>query len=250
MHDNPQQYFLLTATVRPNMLKKLRVTDPTIRLRQYQDALKHWVEAARQQDAGVIIVETSGFERSTFLSEVAPDDRAAIQYVNYEPSAEVVDRGIGYIEWSAIRYAIDSNEFDGADTVYKVTGRLVVTNPGQVFGKLASDGVRLRTRIDGSHSDTRVLGASVRMWQEVILPAAEDVDYERRIEIEHCVAARIRFARTIRKVKVSRFPRRPLFAGQSGTNGSVYSPWKVALQGLLVRPLEPLVALAARSISH
>jgi hypothetical protein len=243
-------WFLLTATVRPNLTKKLAVVDPSVRLRQYQEALRSWVEVAREQDAHIAIVETSGFERAAFLAAVDASDQGRITFVNYEPSAAVIGRGIGYIEWQAIRFALETVGFHADDTVYKVTGRLTVTNPKAVFGRLEPNGVRLRTRIDGSHSDTRVLGASVAVWRDVLLPAADDVDYDRRIEIEHTVAARVRHARTLGRVSVSSFPRRPRFAGQSGTNGATYSPWKVAVQGAVVRPWEPVIAIAARSISR
>lgn len=250
MSTTPQQYVLLTATVRPNTTKKLAVVDPQVRLRQYRSALREWVEIARRLDARVIIVETSGFDRSAFLSEVDPGDQSLIHYVAYEPTPEVIGRGIGFIEWSAIAFALDTVRLEDTDTVYKVTGRLRVTNPRQVFGVLDADGVRLRMRVDGLYCDTRVLGASVGVWRSVVLPAADDVDYPNRIEIEHTVAAHVTRARALRTASLSSFPKRPLFAGQSGTNGSHYSPLKLAVQGLLVRPFEPIVAFAARSISH
>lgn len=250
MHEPPRLAILLTATVRPNLTEKLAVVDPSVRLAQYQQALRSWTEAARTLDARIVVVETSGCDRATFLGGLGPGEQGRIDYVEYTPSERVVARGIGYIEWAAIRHALDSVPLAPTDTVYKVTGRLRVANARQVFDRLGPRAVRLRSRIDGSHCDTRVVGASVAVWRAVLLPAAEDVDYARRIEIEHTVAARTALARTLGRVTVSPFPRRPLFIGQSGTNGSVYSPWRVAVQGYVVRPVEPVVAFAARSVSH
>lgn len=250
MSERPRQFLLLTATVRPNTTTKLAVVSPAVRLSQYRSALAKWVETAKALRAEIIVVETSGADRATFIGELDDADRALVRFVNYSPSTEVIARGIGYIEWSAIRHALDQLRLREDDTVYKVTGRLVVTNPEQVFGVLPSRTVRLRTRVDGSHSDTRVVGGTVGTWRSVLLPAADDVDYARRIEIEHTVAARVRLARTLGAVDVSSFPRRPLYAGQSGTNGSTYSPWKTFAQGVVVRPFEPLVAFASRSISR
>ena len=242
---------LLTATVRPNTRLNVSLTDPDVRLQQYQAAFRDWAAIADRLDFGLLIVETSGEPFDVLLKEVPESHVGRIDLVHHTPAPESIERGKGHMEWGAIRTGLGHiGTPDASRTIFKVTGRLVVTNPEQCMGELQQHSARLRMRIDGTLADTRLLGATYEVWRDHLLPCAEDIDLQQGIDIEHAVGANLTRARLLKQVRIDPFPERPLFLGESAFDGKRMRPGLTRLKSLMLRPVERAVSAAASAIGH
>jgi hypothetical protein len=240
---------LLTATVRPNTQLYVAQADPLVRLGQYQRAIASWVDAVEAADADLFIVETSGATADDLLLNVPVASRASINVLSFDAGDTKADRGKGRIEAEAILHGLSAiQQTSGAGgTVYKGTGRLVVRNAARILRRLPPEAVQIRMTADRSFADTRLLGASIGTWQQVVLADRDYIDEMRGVFLEHTVAASVGRAAALKTIQIQRFSQRPSFDGQSGSTGRQYRSAGQGPGAILRRIAEGrLAALAAR----
>jgi hypothetical protein len=159
---------LLTATVTPNVASRLSVTDPDVRLSQYQQALLSWQDALDPRFFEMAVVETSGAAESDLLAALSAKDRPTVRVLRHLPTASQIERGKGAIELAAVLSAIDSMpDLLAESTLYKSTGRLPLVNSARIVSPLLPATVRVRMTADRSWADTRIFGADIATWQRV-----------------------------------------------------------------------------------
>lgn len=239
---------LLTATVTPNVSEHLVVSDPHVRLRHYQDSVKEWHRALAPSGFDIAIVETSGATRGDILSKLSGPEQSNIAFFNYQPSLHQIERGKGAIEMAAIQHAItEHGGLAPESTIYKCTGRLPLINVNDCIGALSPMSVRARMTLDRSWVDTRLFGATMQVWKDLLFDSADRVDDNRGIYFERVVAARFSAGIALNEIRLSRFASRPLFSGVSGTSGNRYSPARSRLKSIVLGSFETgLARLATR----
>lgn len=236
---------ILTAAVTPSVTDHLVVNDPATRLNQYRSSIEKWRAAADESGFALAVVETSGAAESDVTRGVAGG--TDIRFVSYTPSEDEIARGKGAIETAALGYVLSSESFPDSETVYKCTGRLSVANANRVISSLAESTLRARMTLDHSWIDTRLVGASLDVWRDIIIPAGQSVDDRVERPIEHELAVRAASRLADGSLTWARFPERPFFEGISGTSGRPYSGTRSKLSNaLLARAENVLVRLAAR----
>lgn len=240
---------LLTATVTPNGNFGIVAASPDRRREQYRRAVAHWASSLRGSPFTLAIVETSGEPADSLTRLVAVGSSATVEVHAFAPTASLVARGKGAIEAAAIQHVLEPRDepVDGSATLYKATGRLRLLNAGACLELLAPATVRVRMALDRTYADTRLLGARASVWRTCLEGMAEEVDDDAGVFLEHVVASRIASRAALSTIAVSRFPVRPVLAGESGTSGARYSPLRQFASGRLLHPLESaLVRLAGR----
>ncbi|RWZ68632.1 hypothetical protein ELQ92_05380 [Labedella populi] len=236
---------ILTAAVTPSVTDHLVVNDPGTRLRQYRSSLEAWRAAADASGFALAVVETSGAAENDVTHGIAGSTE--IRFESYTPSDDEILRGKGAIETAALGHFLASASLPDEETVYKCTGRLSVANANRVISPLAEATLRGRMTLDRSWIDTRLVGASLDVWRDIVIPAGRSVDdrVDQPIEKELVVHAASRLAGG--SLSWDRFPERPFFEGISGTSGRPYSASRSRLSNLLLARIENhLVRLAAR----
>jgi hypothetical protein len=237
---------LLTATVTPNVGDHLVVADPHLRLQQYQETAKHWYRALAGSGFHLAVVETSGAGKNDLLSGLSRSERSSVAFHSYSPSPSEIGRGKGAIEMAAIQHAItESIGLDSGSTLYKCTGRLPLLNVARCIGELERGSVRARMTLDRSSADTRLIGATVQEWKNLLFNTAGLVDDAHGIYFERVVASRIASALALGRCRLNRFPVRPIFGGISGTSGRRYSPRLSQARHFLLHPMELVMVKVA-----
>ncbi len=241
---------LMTATVRPNTDLFVTQSDPSLRLRQYQEAISS-MRSSLRPETDLAIVETSGVGPSQLTALVAPQHRATIRVINFDAMNSDSTQGKGRIEADAVRHAVGviaaTAGTSSTTTVHKVTGRLVIENASEVFSSIDGPVVRARSTMDRSFVDTRVVSARIEEWMTVVLRDADAVDERAGVFLEHAVAAALARAAALHRIRLERFPVRPRIRGQSGSTGAAYRGGPPRAASNVTRMLERgLAGLAAR----
>ena len=132
-------------------------------------------------------------------------------------------------------------------TIYKCTGRLPLKNVDPCIEVLGARIVCARMALDRSSTDTRLFGATLETWNQILFVESDQVDDRCGLYYELVVASRLSAALALKKIELRRFPTRPIFEGVSGTSGKRYSPATSRLKNLILQPIEVVLArLAAR----
>lgn len=237
---------LLTATVTPNVSDHLVVSDPGLRLRQYQNAIAGWYRALGATDFSLAVVETSGAPKDEVLAQLPQSERSRVPFFHHLPTNDQLRRGKGAVELAAIEHALNTHDaLVPESTVYKCTGRLTLLNVAHTVATLAPTSVRVRMTLDRSWADTRLVGATVQTWRDVLVPGAHKIDDDRNRYFERVMAAQLAPRLALGELQLERFPSRPIFTGVSGTSGRSYSPQLSRAKERVWRPLEDLLARVA-----
>ncbi|TFD49818.1 hypothetical protein E3T55_10715 [Cryobacterium frigoriphilum] len=243
----PRPLVLLTATVNPNVATRLTVQAVDERLRQYQQALPVWAEAAHAAGFALALVETSAADRDLLLSRTPAALADTVAVLHYTATPEQIRRGKGAIEMAAIGSALTELCLPGDTTVYKATGRLTLANADQLLRPLRPGEVAARMSLNRDYVDTRFVGASVDVWQRMLVAAGTLVDDDRGVYLEHAVASQLAAGLALKRLSLVRFTARPALGGVSGSTGQAYSASAQKAKDALLRPLESLLSrLAAK----
>ncbi|MBA8848145.1 hypothetical protein [Microcella alkalica] len=237
---------LLTAAVRPRAAGPLAVSDPQERLGQYRQSLLRWSSLLEVSAAEIHVVETTGSAGLGLLSLVPQPLRSRIEVISCEVDREAERRGKGAAEFHAIeKYMGSASAPDGDTTLYKVTGRLFVRNAMECITPLAQEEIRIRMTLDRTFADSRFFGASSLLWRTLLADISSKMNDEKSMIAEVVLAAEVAHAAAIGDILISRFPRRPVFEGKSGSTGEIYR--QTPVRDSLLAPLEKVLArLASR----
>ncbi|MCM3521966.1 hypothetical protein [Curtobacterium sp. P97] len=215
---------LMTATVQPNTNIFVSQSDPEMRMRQYQEAIAA-MRTGISKSVDLVIVETSGADPSSLTALLSPAGRTATRVINFDATESDPERGKGRVEADALRHAIRivRDQKGALATVHKVTGRLIVANAARIFAALPGPIVRVRSTLDRTFVDTRVISARAQEWESVVLRDSAFIDESSGVYLEHTVAASLAHAAALKQIRLERFPARPRIWGQSGSTGGTYS---------------------------
>ena len=237
----PRAVVLLTATVHPNVTARLTVQAAHDRLRQYQQALPIWADAAHSAGFALAVVETSDADPDELLAGLPAPIADTVRVLHYTPTADQIGRGKGAIEMAAVDSALSLLALAGDATLYKGTGRLTLANAGPLLRPLLSGQVAARMSLNRAWVDTRFLGGTVDAWRDTLVPAGDLVHDDRGIYLEHAVASRLAAALAVHQLHLVRFAARPALTGVSGSTGKPYSATVATAKDTLLRPLESLL---------
>lgn len=211
---------LLTAAVTPNIPNPGVLSDADTRRSQYQAAFDYWQRVCELSGMGLVIVETTGARRDEFFGQ-----NALAEWIQFTPRDEILARGKGAAEASALAVAADHllSQVSGSFTVHKVTGRLLVKNWTAALLACGQREVRVRRTLDRGYCDTRLLSAPLDIFRGLMAGAEIDIDDSAGVYLEHVIAMRIIELEYRHGVRVERFAAPPRFEGVSGQSGKPYS---------------------------
>jgi hypothetical protein len=232
---------ILTAAVYPSVQGPVTVRDPQVRLAQYAVALGNWSRAVTARGWQMAVVETTGsaaelrsrgmVARTTWLGQ-------------YEPDAAALARGKGAVEADAIDWLLDENadRIHPTTSVFKCTGRLWLKNHDRVLTEVGRNSVRVRSTMDGSWVDSRLLGATAQTWRSHLRQMGAAVDDPAGVYLEQVIGRRLHIMLGLDAGTIERFPRRPQLVGISGTTGKAYRGRGEIIRTAVLDPIEELIS--------
>lgn len=237
-------FVLLTAAVTPAPQFNAALSDPSVRLSQYQEAVASWASRSGQLGWQIVIVETTGCPAPLLTAKVDTSMKDRITVIPFLAGDEFISLGKGSVEAAAIDHALNSGAADIAEdsTFFKATGRLVVKNASDLLTRLPNNTAVVRRSLDGKYCDTRFFGTTVKFWNEHLSGMGTDVDDNEGRYIEHVLAHRLRETEYRERSLIQRFATRPDIDGQSGTTGAKYGRLGTLTVGSLLKPIETVLA--------
>jgi hypothetical protein len=229
---------VLTAAVRVTASGQTVLRDPEVRLRQYARAIARWTADSEDRPWQLVVVETSG-SLHELISAVRGPHRA-LRFVSYEPTSEELLRGKGAFESSALDAVLRelSATANEAETIYKATGRLILSNATRCIVPLSGGSIIVRSTADFSYVDTRLFGVRLDLWEPIFSGMSKQVNDDVDMHVERVMGRRINAGLGLDALVVERFQRRPRFVGESASMGKTYGGLTVRLSDAILRPAE------------
>ena len=121
---------LLTACVKPEgNITVLKINSPEVRLQQYKDALRYWIE--KTPVTKIVFCDNSNYMFATDeFDELAKIYHKEIEFLRFQGNREkVVACGKGYGEGEIIQHFFEHSKLlVGEDYFLKITGRVTIEN--------------------------------------------------------------------------------------------------------------------------
>ena len=211
---------LLTGCINPNGMHFTSLTDPTIRLKQYADAINFYI---KNTDLPIVFADNSG----TDMSLLGIQDNQRVELLSFSGNSNKT-RGKGYGEAEILSYALTNSHLinygnkNSNPTIIKITGRLIISNIHKTIEKKflfqEPNSVVVSINSDFSFADSRIIIAPKSFFQE-FLKHKEKLDDSKGNFFEHVLIQCI-----IQEKNSHYFPFfvEPQIIGQSGTSGERY----------------------------
>jgi hypothetical protein len=213
---------LLTATVQPRTGQpSLAMTDPTLRLAEYEAALAFYAQLlACGAIDGIVFAENSGFDLAK-LAARHPSER--IEWLAIAPSEHPLHFHRGYAEFRLIDEAVERSTLIGQAAeglrIWKISGRYIVRNLARVV-RWAPEELDFYGAIARGWAEMSVLAWSRRghrelvrgLWSQFATREAPELILYRHLASPSVGSLRI--------VRSFRWP--PFIVGRRGTDGGAF----------------------------
>jgi hypothetical protein len=214
--DAYDRVVVMTATVVPSFT--VAVNQASIRVKQYESAIGFWQNQLTPDDQ-LIVVENSGVDLLQNYKRV--DNGPSVRYVDASSTGELsITRGKGFAEAEMLQKLLP--HLPAAESLYKVTGRLVVRNFSRIAWPMPYRGrwlqVRMRPTLD--FADSRFFGADCETFGRLAANLPPMVDEEAGQWIEHALAREALSLIGSGAATMRRFQTSPQISGISGSTGT------------------------------
>jgi hypothetical protein len=213
---------VMTATFRAETTPYLVIREESERILQYMSALVSW---ARPKSARRIVLGENSNTRFDF-GKVARYLEAAgkeVEVLVFDGNRSVEQRGKGFGEGEILEYIFTNSALARrADTFYKVTGRLFVSNFDVITEATQDSNAFHRTHGKlgrPSKVNTTFFKCSRVLFETRLLHAYADVDELNRVYIEHV------YFNQLRGAEVADFAVPPVLIGQQASTGKIYTAY-------------------------
>jgi hypothetical protein len=211
---------LLTATVDVRGVE-LERADPTVRFNDYRWALEKWTRCPAVDR--IVFVENSGYDIDELIAipRLSGMDMNSVEFLSFDGQDFPRERGKGLGEAINVEYALENSELLSDDClIIRVNGRNYVENISAFFDALDADtDILCDLKQYLTWGDGRVLGGTIRFFENYVCPYGREADDSRGYYFEHSLARAIH--RGMADGLVWRpFPEPPRIIGFSGTSNS------------------------------
>ena len=236
---------LLTATIDPRGKPFLHRSDSQLRLSDYQQSLKLWME--NKDIPKLVFCENSGYdlaELSTFCTVNNPHHKE-LEFISFDDNDYPKEYGKGYGEMRIIEHVLANSRFIEPNTlIIKVTGRLFSAGIENIIRRIKSNppaDIYCNLSGDQSRAESYLFCASVSFLKDYLLPQKEKINDSKGIFFEH-ILARAVHASLADGNRWSLIPGFIDLRGISGTTGILYTRNFISrLKGILFYHLRVFV---------
>lgn len=132
---------LMTACINPK-IEKLHRTDPEIRIKDYQDALKFWLSCSDYRLDKIVFVENSGYDLCSIRELIDSHNIYDKEVEIIQTNSNFIPDGIhyGYAELAMVDYVVENSALmQHSQYFIKVTGRLVFKQLSDLLNRNPDD---------------------------------------------------------------------------------------------------------------
>lgn len=213
---------LLTATVNPGGMVYTKRSDPSLRLRDYEESLELWFRS--RLGLPFVFCENSAFDLGR-MQEIPGNDDERVEFLSFNGQGFPKEAGKGYGEVGILSHAVNNSScLKHSKYVVKVTGRYYVKNISKIIKAIELDkGVDIYCDLakNLSYSDSRFFIASVDFLKEYLCPIRSTINDSSGVFFEHALARAAHRAMSDGRIW-SPLPYLPDIVGVSGTSNTVY----------------------------
>lgn len=220
MQCNMKYILLLTGCINPNGMLFTSLTDNTVRLSQYKNAIDFYLSNTKFP---IVFAENSGTDLNFLFQDSISSGRLECLSFNGNQSKE---RGKGYGECEIIQYALANSTFIKSNTkccIIKITGRLIVKNIKSIIWThsilLSLGNIICAINSDLSFPDSRIILAKASFLQ-TFLKYKKYVNDSTGYFFEHALLDTLK---NNNKYPFSPFFIKPQIEGISGSTGEKYN---------------------------
>jgi hypothetical protein len=217
---------LMTATITPDNAPLLARTDPTARLKDYQNALGFYLNLIDRPLYGVVFVENSDSDVTSLCELVAARGlENRVEFLCNYGVYRYTEKGRAYGEFKLLDYAMTASrmvrEAGNAHAIWKVTGRYIVKNLRSVIAGAPSD---FDAYVDMKNHpmrwmDMRLMAWTAEGYDRLFRGIADDLNAKiDETVMRDCLPTRAQGARL-----VPRFRQEPFVDGIRGLDNRNYS---------------------------
>lgn len=222
--DSDEVVLIITGCIRPNQNQRFLVLkDDNERLQQYVSSICFYI--TNSPFTKIVFCDNSNYpyKQKAELVELAQSQGKIFEWLAFEGNQEKIQvQGKGYGEGEIIRYALMHSELAAkACSFAKVTGRLIISNIGNVIQRMKPNINYFNRDIYRGHGkDTRFYLCNIEFYKENLVDG-----YLETCELpgKECAIEDIFYARLHRNKHCRNFMAFPAFQGCSGGNGRDYS---------------------------
>lgn len=215
---NKREVLILTASINPTNVPFLKISDCKIRLLQYKYSLKFWIEETEMYN--IVFCDNTYYDYDFKLElDMAKQYNKKLEILKYKGNENASKYGKGYGEGEIIKYIIENSKLiNDQSIIYKVTGRLYVSNFNSIYRKhLNFNNIFIKNAIRGFRADTRFFKCECKFYKNNLLEAYKLVNDNNNIYLEDC------FYRALINCNIDSFKIYPIIKGKSGSKGCIYS---------------------------
>lgn len=226
-----KKVILLTACVNPNGMALTALQDTDERLKQYEDALKWYLD---NTDLPVLFVENTECDLSLKYQSLIEEGR--LEMLTFRGNDYPRELGKGFGEAKILEYALKHSKLlDNADSVIKITGRLICSNVNTIIRKCKRPdtvmGLVIKDRWGRMQIKSQVVVLPVKFILNYFLPSSNKLNDGEKYWFEHLLwDASEKWQKDGYRFK--EFVYLPKIKGQSGSMGIMYtnSLWDIVMQ--------------------
>lgn len=221
----------MTATISPPPgCQDLLRNDPRLRLNDYCEALKYYLNISERFIDRIIFVDNSDSSLDALIEiEHRANHRKMVEFLTFEKGNDFpVEYGKGYGEMTMLNWVIDnSNIIRKDDIIWKATGRLILSNIDRLIETAPSDydvycDLHNSFQLLGLHFffDPRFYSFTINGYRRYLMKNPDDLKYQ---NIEHIFFDALK--KDSGKNVVPRFEHQPIILGHcAADNGNYFTP--------------------------
>jgi hypothetical protein len=220
---------LLTGTIKPDAVLSLGRTDALQREKDYYEAVNHWIK----KGIPVVFCENSNYDSELISSISEP----GFEFIQYKEFADLSLKGKGYGEFNLMKFAFENSKFiEEADTIIKVTGRLIVKNFNSILRRTENWDFDILSplEVNLAWSDSRFIVFKKSFFTDYFVKKGEEINDSTGYCFERALASAIHYAIGDGK-KWEMIPVYPNYIGFSGTNNQKYTLFKYEILKKLIK---------------
>ena len=223
---------ILTATVAPNTIQKVALTNPDERLAQYVTNIRKTIKKTATLNLDILIAENSG-NVGQIADKLGRDivNTNKIKFVSCKMGKSFSKKGISSNEHEMLRKV--SNEFDieNYSMIWKLTGRLSIDNISQIITQSTGDFRANSYFLDHHTFDARFFGLKRDLFLQFArcgprysqnLSICLDCNHPNSYPNIERFLADFAFRIEMQGYSYRSLPFVPIFRGQSGSRGKEY----------------------------
>lgn len=216
--DKPEIVILLTSCVNPNKMDKTLLLDSEIRLNQYLETIRIFLQTTELK---IVIVDNTNLDYSKYMTS---DRLECLQFAGNDYDKSL---GKGFGEAKILEYAFTSSQYlKSADYIIKITGRTYLRNFNYLLAYASAhpDAVFVEIPFKKRHAKvySRAIFAPKSFYKDYFLKDTDRINDSTGYFFEsHLYCSINEWLHHGRKCIATRIPFK--FHGISGTNGKTLS---------------------------